>query len=251
MIKYLPCILCILTLQIAKGQQSVSGTVFDKSKTNYVENVRVVSSGGMFAITDSLGKYSILVAETDSLNFIYNNKPTQKFAVKSIANPRQFDVSLHISIQGKYSTLKEVIVYAKSYKQDSIENRQTYADVFSYQKPGIQTSITPGGAVGADVNELINIFRFKRNRNLKSFQQRLEQQEQEKYVGYRFNKLFVKRITGLSGNALDSFMVRYRPSYFFTSNSSEISFNEYVLNAFYRYQIIMPVLFPAKKEENR
>ncbi len=59
------------------AQIIVSGTVLDSSKINYVENVRVVSSGGLFAITDSLGRYSILVEETDSLTFFYNKKPTQ------------------------------------------------------------------------------------------------------------------------------------------------------------------------------
>lgn len=60
---------------------------------NYVENVRVVSTGGMFSITDSLGKYSIMVKEADSISFHFNNKPTQKFPVVKILNPRQFDIS--------------------------------------------------------------------------------------------------------------------------------------------------------------
>jgi hypothetical protein len=244
-------ILSLLSFYVVSAQLTITGTVYDKSKINYVENVRVVSSAGIFAITDSLGRYSIPVTEMDSLTFIYNNKPTQQFAVKSIANPRQFDISLHLNIKGKYSVLKEVIVYSKSYKQDSLENRQTYADVFEYKKPGISTSINPGGAVGADVNELINVFRFRRNKNLKAFQQRLEKQEEEKYVDYRFNKLFVRRVTGLTSPALDSFMVWYRPSYFFASQANEITFNQYILDAFYRFKNIMPLIFPAspaKKE---
>lgn len=230
------------------AQQTISGTVYDKSKINYVENVRVVSSSGIFAITDSLGKYSIPVTDADSLSFVYNNKPTQQFAVKTIANPAQFDISIHLTINGKYSVLKEVIVYSKSYKQDSIENRQAYAEVFQYQKPGLSTSVTPGGGVGADVNELINIFRFRRNKNLKAFQQRLQLQEEEKYIDYRFNKLFVKRVTGLLSPELDTFMVWYRPSYFFVSQANEISFNQYILDALYRYKNILPLIFPVKKE---
>lgn len=234
---------------MTNAQLTITGTVYDKSKINYVENVRVVSTAGIFAITDSMGRYSIPVSEKDSLTFIYNNRPTQHFAVSTISSPSQFDISLHLAVNGKYSVLKEVIVYSKSYKQDSIENRQTYADVFEYKKPGLSTSITPGGGVGADVNELINIFRFRRNKNLKAFQQRLELQEEDKYVDYRFNKLYVKRITNLNGPALDTFMVWYRPSYFFTSQANEITFNQYILNAFYRYKNIMPLIFTAKKEE--
>ena len=247
--KYLlPGLFFFLSVPSLHAQFTISGTVFDSSKINYVENVRVVSTGGMFAITDSLGRYSVMAGENDSLIFYYNNKPTQKFIVKTIPDPSRFNISLRINVKGKYHILNEVIVFSKSYKQDSLENRQTYADIYDYKKPGLSTSITPGGGVGADVDELINIFRFKRNKRLRAFQQRLEMQEQEKYVAYRFNKLFVKRITGLEGVLLDTFLVWYRPSYEFTRNSDELVFNQYILNAFYQFQKLVDVS-PAKKEE--
>ena len=232
-----------------RAQLTVSGTVLDKSKINRVENVRVLSTGGMFTTTDSMGRYTIKVKPGDSLYFVYKNKPTQPFAVNTIPNISQFDISIHLNIESKYSVLKEVIVYSKTFKEDSAENRKTYADVFEYKKPGLSTSIVPGGAVGADVNELINIFRFKRNRRLRAFQNRLEAQEQDKYVNYRFNKITVGRITGLSGPALDTFIVWYRPSFQFTQLSSEIIFNQYILNASYQYRKMMP-FSEAKKEEN-
>ncbi len=74
-------------------------------------------------------------------------------------------------------------------------------------------------------------------------------QEQEKYMNYRFNKLVVKRITGLQGSLLDTFLVWYRPGYEFSRNSDELIFNQYILNAFYQYQKLVNVP-PAKKEEH-
>lgn len=248
--------LIVLLLIVISGalhaQITISGTVLDNSKKNYVEGARVVSTGGMFSISDSMGRYSIIVHENDSIYFTYNNKPSQKFPVRNIATPNQFDISLRIPVQSKYSVLKEVIVFSKSFKQDSLENRQAYADVFDYKKPGLSTSIGPGGTVGADVNELINIFRFRRNKRLKAFQRRLEDQEQERYVNYRFSKTAVKRITSLAdGELLDSFMLWYRPSYEFTAQCDELQFNQYVLNAFYDFKkLLKPVnASPAKKEE--
>ena len=241
MLKPLLFICLICTTNTLLAQYKVSGTVLDKSKINTVENVRIVSSGGMFTVTDSLGKYQIDVKPGDSLTFIYKNKPTQQFAVNSISNSQDFNISLHINVESKFSTLKEVVVYSKSYKQDSLENRETYADVFNYERPGFSTSLGPGGTAGADVNELINIFRFKRNKRLRAFRNRLEEQEQEKYVNYRFNKITVGRITGLSGNALDTFLVWYRPDYEFAALSSELMFNQYILNASYQYRKIMPL----------
>lgn len=239
--------ICIFFLfsGIGHAQIFISGTVFDNTKKNFVEAARVVSTGGLFSMTDSIGHYSILVRETDSLYFTYNNKPTQKFAVSKISNPNQFDISLRIAVQSRYSYLNEVIVYSKTYKQDSMENRRQYADVFEHSKPRLSTSITPDGAVGADLDELINIFRFRRNHRLKAFKARLEDQEQEKYINFRFSRLLVQRITGLAANDLDSFMLWYRPTYDFVAVSTELQFNQYILNASYHYRKLVGAS-PAK-----
>jgi hypothetical protein len=245
----------LLLLFIVLGNQLhaqliVTGTVFDSSKRNYVENVQVESTAGKITRTDSMGRYKISVTEKDSLTFIYKNKPTQKFAVKDIASLTQFDISLGINVKGGYRTLKEVIVFARSYREDSMENRQTYADVYNYRKPTIRTSISPSGAVGADVDEIINMFRFRRNKHLKLFQARLEQQEQDHFVSYRFNKTFVRRITGLQGTELDTFMVRYLPTYQFASTADEVTFNKYILNSSYAFkaELLMNPKTEAKKE---
>jgi hypothetical protein len=214
----------------------VRGTVLDKTKVNYVENVSVFSTSGKVVLTDSMGRYSIHTKAGDSIYFVFNNKPTQKFAVASMPNTEQFDISLLLPIKGRYTLLKEVTVFSKNYKNDSLENRSTYAKVFNYEKPGIKTSIVPGGGVGIDANEFFNIFRFKRNRQLRKFQLWLEKEEQEKYINYRFNKRMVGRITQIKGADLDTFLILYRPSYYFTSTSSEIEFTQYILDASYYYK---------------
>ncbi len=192
---------------------------------------------GKFTFTDSMGRYSLSVSEKDSVVFIFRDKATQKFGVQSISNPNNFDIQLLVNYKGKYSTLKEVVVFTKSYQQDSIENRQMYSSIYRFEKPTFKTSIGPGGTVGADANELINIFRFKRNKRLKQFQARLEADEQEKYVNYRFNKTLVKKLTHLEGEHLNTFMIKFRPSYDFASEADELVFNQYVLNNSYKYKI--------------
>lgn len=238
---YITAFYCLLffTDNLAVAQQYLSGMVYDSSRNNLIPGVEVKSTSGFSAITDSSGHYQLLINDGDSVFFIYNNKPTKKFSVHAIADPTQFDIALKITYKGKYKTLKEVIVHTKTYQQDSIENRQMYADVFDYKRPGIKTSITPGGAVGMDIDELINLFRFKRNKRLKAFQQRLEAEEQEKYVNYRFNKSFVQRLTHLEGEQLNIFLLKYRPTYDFVSNVSELEFNQYILNASYAYKLVL------------
>lgn len=233
---FLTCITCFFCLT-AKSQLTVSGTVFDSTKVIPVRDVLIKSSNGTTTISDSLGHYAIVTTDKDSLTFIYRNKPTAKFAVKQIANISSFDISLHIRLSEKFRTLKEVKVYAKNFKQDSIENRDQYAKIFNYQRPGISTSTDAySGAAGMNLDELINVFRFKRNRQLKRMQERLLEQEQENYINYRFNKNSVKRITRLEGKDLDIFMKEYRPDFEFTQSSSLVDFYQYILNASYDYR---------------
>jgi len=221
----------------AKSQLTVSGTVYDSSKVVPVKDVVIKSSNGTTSITDSLGRYAIVTTDKDSLTFVYQNKPTAKFAVKQIPNIGNFEISLHIRLAEKFRTLKEVRVYSKNFKQDSIENREQYAKLFDYQRPGVKTSSDAyTGAAGMDLDELINVFRFKRNRQMRKMQERLLEQEQENYINYRFNKNSVKRITGLQGKDLDIFMKEYRPDFEFTQTSSLVDFYQYILNASYDYR---------------
>lgn len=222
---------------ILPAQIILSGTVYDSSKVNYIPGVKVMNNAGRFTYSDSMGKYSIPVSERDSITFSFRNKSTQKFAVHTVTDPDHFDISIMVPYKGKYSTMKEVIVHTRSYREDSIENRQAYAKIYNFQKPTLQTSISPSGVPGADVDEIINMFRFRRNKSMRKFQLRLEADEQEKYVSYRFNKTLIKRITHLEGEQLNMFMMRFRPTYEFTSQADELTFNQYILNCSYQYKI--------------
>lgn len=195
-----------------------------------------------------MGRYAIAATDDDSIYFSFNNRETQKFPVKKIYAPDQFDIALRITVNSRYTTLKEVVVYAKSFRQDSIENRREYEKVFNYKKPGLETSYVPGGGVGANLDELINMFRFKRNKRLKAFQQRLEEQERDKYVRYRFSPVMVQRTTGLKGALLDTFMLKYTPTYDFIAGVDDVVLTEYVLKAFEQFKRLgyMPA---AKKED--
>jgi len=228
--------LCFLFVT-AKSQLTISGTVYDSTKAIPVKGVLIQSSNGTSTTTDSAGRYAIVTTDKDSLTFIYNNKPTAKFAVQQIPDIGGFNISLHIRLAEKFRTLKEVRIYSKNFKQDSIENREQYAKLFNYQKPGIRLSSNDySGAAGMDLDELINVFRFKRNRQLRKMQERVMEQEKENYIKYRFNKTTVRRVTRLEGQDLETFMKEYRPSFEFTQQSSIVEFYQYILNASYQFK---------------
>jgi len=191
-----------------------------------------MATNGRGTISDSLGKYQLEVGLNDSIWFSYQGKPTPKYPVNKIADITQFDISIKL----KMDILEEVRVHTRSYKEDSIQNRRDYGRIFNYQKVsvGSMTNIGPTGA-GIDIDELIRAFSFKKNRAMLRFQQRLLEQEREKFIDHRFNKPLVRKLTGLDGDELDKFMIRYRPSYEFTSFSSEYDFQLYIKRSFEAY----------------
>jgi hypothetical protein len=232
-------LLCCLVgySQLSAQSITITGTVYDISGRRPVESV-VVSSGQFKAITDSLGRYRINVSNKDSLWFSLFGKTTQKFPIDTISDKSNFNVMIHVV---GYD-LPEVRVRNNYYKFDSIQNRNDYAKFFNYQPPGIKLSnnqqmFGPAGvSVGLDLTEIINMFRFHRNRNLQFLQNRLLAQEHDKYIDRRFNKRFVQKITHLEGEALQKFMAYGRPSYELLGLLNELELGLLIQNRFKEFK---------------
>ena len=213
---------------LAHAQFKIKGTVYDSSRRFAIEAVTVLSTGGKATMTDSLGKYQLDVSEKDSIWFSFLGKPTPKYPVLKITDVSQFDIALRL----KVDVMKEVRIRSRVYKEDSIQNRRDYAKAFDFKRPNLE-SMTSIGATGAgiDIQELIRVFQFRKNKSMEKFRERLLQQEKDKFVDHRFNKALVRRLTGLEGDALTRFMIYKRPSYEFTLFSTEYDFQYFIKNA--------------------
>jgi hypothetical protein len=230
------------------SQYKIRGTVYDSTRNYPLELVTVLTTSGRGTITNTYGQYEIEVSENDSIWFSYLNKPTMKFPVLKIATPFAFDIALQINVP----ELKEVKVRPRNYREDSIQNRQDYAKIFDFKKPGLK-AVTPqyGQAAGFDLDEIINFFRFKRNKSILAFQKRLLVQEQEKFVDHRFNKALVRRLTQLDENQLDSFMQVFRPPYLFALGSGDYDFQKYIKDSAERFKLgLPPVQFAIRPEDD-
>jgi len=225
----------------------LKGTVYDSSKIYPLEAVTVLTSAGRGTITNSQGHYEIQVSSKDSIWFSYLNKPTMKYPVAKINAFTDFDLSLKVNI----TELKEVKVTPRNYKLDSIRNRIEYEKIFNFHRPNISslTTIGPTGA-GISIDELIRVFQFRKNKNMEKFQDRLLQQEQDKFVEHRFSKALIRRLTQLDGDALDSFMLQYRPSFEFTAAASDYDFQTYIKDSFEKFKGNRPFRSPFRKEKN-
>ena len=205
---------CLAFSSVKAQVHTISGIVYDISGRMPIEAVMVYTKFSSTQ-TDSLGRYLITLQPKDSLTFSLFGKSTQKFALDQIEDQSNFNIMIHVN----GFDLPEVRVRNSYYRYDSIQSRMDYAKYFNYNPPGLKMSnqqnmFGNGGiTIGFDVNEIINMFRFKRNRNAQFLQNRLIYQEQEKYINYRFTKRFVQKLTKLDGPRLDVFMEYCKPSY--------------------------------------
>lgn len=220
----------------AWGQVTVHGTVYNMYRTKPLDRVSVMSSSGRGTVTDSGGNYLITVPDDDSIFFSYLGRTTVKYAVKDINTLNSFDIALHVDA----TTLKEVNVMPRSYRNDSLQNRKDYEKYFDFKKPNPFTlsdgSAGLGMGAGFDLDQIIRYFQFDRTKRLLAFQRRLEEDEQDKYIDHRFNPSMVLKVTHLQGDELDSFMARYRPSYTFCQRATDYDLLEYTKLAFTEYQ---------------
>jgi hypothetical protein len=197
------------------GQVEVKGTVYDKTRYFAMQGVSVMGTSGLGTMTDSTGHYSIRLPSSDSIYFSYLGKHTAKFPVKGVMPGFPMDISLAVTID----SLPLVVVRPKVHRYDSLANRDEYRKVFEYEPD----YFTGNGGISLDM-----LLSGKKNRQMLALQHRLIEQEQDKYVDYRFNRNLVRKITGLQRPALDTFMRLYRPTYEFILNCE----NDY---EFYKY----------------
>jgi hypothetical protein len=232
-------------LALASSAQfiTISGTVYDVTARRPLEAVAVMSTSGRGTITDSAGRYSVTVKLKDSIWFSLIGKATMKYPVDTITNTMGFDVMIHV----KAADLPEVKVRNNYYKYDSLQNRKEYAKVFDFRKPSLRLSTssptyntTPGVTVGIDLVELINVFRFKRTRQLLALQRRLLQQEKDAYINHRYKKITVIKLTGLKSPELEKFMAEYRPRYEWLQLMNELELGYYIQQCYKAYQAGSP-----------
>ena len=226
---------CFIASKAGAQSFKLRGTVYDSTKTYPVISVSVLTSSGKGTVTDLYGHYEVDVTEADSVWFSYLNKPTIKYAVGKIPDASRFDIAIHINVP----VLKEVIVKQRNYKMDSIQNRLDYAKAFDWQKPRLKANVSGdmGAAVGFDLDAIIQMFQFRKNKSNAAFRERLLAEEREKFIDHRFNKALVLRLTGLIGDARDSFMQSCRPSYEMCMYLGDYDFQFYIKECYEAYKL--------------
>jgi hypothetical protein len=216
--------------------QKISGVVTDKSTGEPITGA-FVNAGNTTARADKRGLFEIdLLHPSDSLKV---SAMGYKTLIVAAGNTNEF---LTVSLAPKITNLNEVTVYgSKSFKQDSLANRDEYTKQFSYTPPKLKDVVgfNPGSGtyqlLSINVLTLIDYLTYKSSPEYK-FKQVLVRDEHEQYVDEKFNRGVVSRITDLKGDTLTSFLARYRPAYQFVLKATDYDMEVYIKDCYKKFE---------------
>jgi len=132
------CIIYVfLHFFVLQGQVQLNGIVYrDSISKKPADSALIYLSSGKGIYANNYGAYKISVQAADTLWVYYQNKILSFYLSPSQLTKEHFDIYLDDSVHGKlqFNQLKPVFLNNNSYKDDSIKNREEYADIFNYRK---------------------------------------------------------------------------------------------------------------------
>lgn len=198
--------------------QNIRGVVADKNGKQFLSDAVVENMYSHLAVTTNKAGEFVLAAGKDEL--IEIRKPGYKSATVRLPKgilPPYFKILLEPGF-----ALPEGIPVAGNrydYRKDSLMFREIYKHELDFEKLSTVGKIShPFSAMS------------KRNREIWRFQESYADFEQEKYVDRTFNSTIVSKFTGLSGDSLRVYMVRYRPNYEQLRSMNDYNFYTYILH---------------------
>jgi hypothetical protein len=212
-------VFCLLLLSISNTTlaQLLKGQVIDANTGQPVESVSITNTytrSGL--VTSPDGTFSIAGSRDELIEFKKLGYKIVRIRVPGIIPP-YFKIAM---TKGEIE-LPEFELYthgkAKDYRTDSIKYAQLYKGILAFPKmSAIDMMRSPFSAMS------------KSNRQKWAFQENYQKFQQEKYIDYAFNDKIITKITGLTGDTLANYKIRYRPTYEQIRNMSEYNFFLYI-----------------------
>ncbi|NGM60978.1 hypothetical protein G5B30_03505 [Sphingobacterium sp. SGG-5] len=204
------------------GQQKVAGIVLDRNTKQRVARVLLINTtSGANVFNNARGEFSLGVQQGDTLI-------AQREEYKSDTLVYVGQEVMVFNLQKTSIYIEPVTVVAKKNPDEILAQRRIdYAKAYRMADAGDYFSVGPNGA-GLSINTIFN-FLSKEGKNARKLTAYFQQEYEENVVDWKFSRNLVKSVTGLEGELLDNFMIRYRPSYYFVQEA-----NTYVLTAYIR-----------------
>ncbi|MBX2905822.1 MAG: hypothetical protein KF744_07285 [Taibaiella sp.] len=197
--------------------QIIHGEVLDIDNMKPVEGVSIENIYTNVAINSTADGAFVIAATSDQL--LEFKKPGYRVTRVRIPKgqvPSYFRIIIEHGINkpsGEYQQKGD----RYDYKRDSIRFHDIYAHELDFPRMSTIDKIkSPFSAMS------------KRNRMIWQFQDDYANFEREKYVDRTFNPALVQKITGLTGDSLSNYMIRFRPSYDQARGMTDYAFYNYI-----------------------
>jgi hypothetical protein len=213
----------LLFFSASAAQQSLKGRMFDLDTDSVLAGVTIYNATkNIYTLSEADGSYAVTAMEGDRVIFSSVGYRPDTVHVAYYMFLTGYDIPLTL----KNGLLKSVTVLG-SYQADSIRRHEEYRDI--YEKPKmarLPKGNVPANGFGVTFNPVI--FVPAKEKQKEKLKKQLIYQEEQAFVDYSFSRSYVEKITGLHGDSLRVFMLRYRPSYTFCRTTGKVDMLVYV-----------------------
>lgn len=220
-VRYIYIISSIFYCSILYAQDKIEGIVLDKDTKQRIARVLLINKTtgantynnmkGEFALEMNLGDQIIAQKEhyfNDTL--IYNGAKV-----------------LIVNLKKTAILIDPVTVVARRSPEEILaQRRRDYSKTYRLADPGSFISVGPNGA-GLSIDAVYNYF-SKEGKNARRLIKYFEREYEDNVIDMRFSKELIRTVTGLEGEPLDNFLVRYRPSYDFVVAANHYQMVHYI-----------------------
>jgi hypothetical protein len=213
------------------AQQFLTGKVYVKGSTDTLISVSIHNiTTQRYDLSDEDGSYRIQATPGDHIAFSSVGHKTDTITVTASILTAAYPIYLEIKPQ----TLTAVRVGEfNNYQLDSMDRRKEYAWVYDHGTTPRFDQDRKGDGVGVQMNIFRNASTSAKQRE--RLEKRLQKEEQDYYVEFRYNKDYVAKITHLQGDSLKTFMKKYRPSYDYCRKAAMVDILVYINDCYKQY----------------
>lgn len=214
---YWPFALVLFSTPVA-AQQFLTGKVRRRASEEVLSSVSVINhTQKKTNISDMGGNFRIPAREGDTITFSSAGYLPDTTIVAGWMFKE--DNGYQVYLAPHVVALPTVRVGDQSnYQLDSAKRKEDYAWLDQVHREKLAGGKTFSDGVGISFSPLS--YFNKKEVQRRRLRRRLQQEEKDYYIDSRFPRPYVARVTGLQGDSLQTFMVRYRPSYDFCRRSS-------------------------------
>lgn len=222
MINRLAFLVTLIVLSAGVYGQQLKGTVSDRNSRFPLERVQVFNRNtGQSTVTDIKGKFKINAAANQVIVFYQPG-----YLPDTLFLTNMFPVKRYLTEDNK--TLSTIEIKGKTFNPE-IE----YADIYRKADP---TRLEVNKPFGFSPSAYFG----REGKQARQAKRKLEQEKKDRKIESRFNNAAVTALTPLKGEALDAFMIRYRPTQAVLDKMDQEDLKFYIINSYKEFNALPP-----------